>query len=92
MEHHTGEEKIKLLKIYDNESGREIFPIGYEPLEPNISVMSELITLFTNINSHFEGKGEYCFSKPQRMHRKKRINKKLQKKYGEKVCFDFLMR
>lgn len=25
----------------------------------------------------------------QRMHRKKRINKKLQKKYGEKVCFDF---
>ena len=34
-----GEEKIKLLKIYDNESGREIFPIGYEPLEPNISCL-----------------------------------------------------
>ena len=84
-----GEEKIKLLKIYDNESGREIFPIGYESLEPNISVISELITPFTNINSLFELKGEFYLSKPQRMHRKKRINKKLQKKYGEKVYFDF---
>ena len=84
-----GEEKIKLLKIYDNESGREIFPIGYEPLEPNISVMSELITPFTNINSHSEVKREYYLSKHRRMHRKKRINKKLQKKYGKKVYFDF---
>lgn len=84
-----GEEKIKLLKIYDNESGREIFPIGYESLEPNISVMSELITPFTNINSHSKVKGEHYLSKPRRMHRKKRINKKLQKKYGKKVYFDF---
>lgn len=82
-----GEEKIKLLKIYDNESGREIFPIGYESLEPNLSAMLELITPFTNINSEF--KGEFYLSKPQRMHRKKRINKKLQKKYGKKVYFDF---
>ena len=84
-----GEEKIKLLKIYDNESGREIFSIGYESLEPNISVMSESITPFTNINSHSEVKGECYLSKPRRMHRKKRINKKLQKKYGKKVYFDF---
>lgn len=82
-----GEEKIKLLKIYDNESGRELFPIGYETLEPNISVISEVIVPFTNIN--FEFKGECYLSKPQRMHRKKRINKKLQKKYGKKVYFDF---
>lgn len=82
-----GEEKIKLLKIYDNESGREIFPIGYESLDPNIFAMLELITPLTSINS--ELKGEFYFSKPYRMHRKKRINKKLQKKYGKKVYFDF---
>ncbi len=84
-----GEEKTKLLKIYDNESGREIFPIGYESLELNISAISKLITPFTNINPYFEVKGEYYLSKPRRMHRKKRINKKLQKKYGKKVYFDF---
>lgn len=84
-----GEEKIKLLKIYDNESGREIFPISEESLDTDISTKLESITPFTNLNSLSEFKGEFYFSKPRRMHRKKRINKKLQKKYGTQVYCEF---